>query len=597
MNQPRSEHPKPQFYRKDWICLNGTWDYKVSNHLMKNMEELTGTHFKPLSLVRFEKRKITVPFVPESKLSGIGDTNLTSMQQYSKEIRIPKNWEGMNVNIHFGGVYYYAKIFLDGNFVGYHAGGSVSFHFDLTPYVKYGQVQNLLVDVYNNIWNGTQPSGKQSWKNESYGCFYTRSTGIWQSVWLEKVHPQGLKDIQILPDLDGGTFTFIPRFIATEKGNTWKANVFEGTNKVSEYIASSFDGNPIKVDVASPKSWSPESPFLYKFIFEVMDNNGQLLDTVGSYGALRKIHIEGNTFFLNNKPYFQRLVLDQGFYPDGIWTAPSDEALKNDIVLAKEAGFNGARLHQKVFEERFLYWADTLGYIVWGESASWGIDYNQDGLPHRNFLSEWREIVQRDRNHPCIVAWTPFNETRVFTNPISHKRIHEEAYNICKAIDPTRPVNDASGYIHHITDIYTVHNYKQDPEELRELLARKKDGSVFQNFPDSDSPYKGQPYYIDEFGGIKWAPSFNEDLDTSASSRKKSWGYGEPPGSLDDFYKRLESLVKVIQDTPHIVGWCYTQLTDVEQEQNGIYFYDRTVKFDMERIKEIFQMPKNGYDN
>ena len=324
-------------------------------------------------------------------------------------------------------------------------------------------------------------------------------------------------------------------------------------------------------------------PFLYDITFEVKAADGRLIDTVSSYAGLRKVHIEGNQVLLNNEPIYQRLVLDQGFYPDGIWTAPTDEALKHDIELSLAAGFNGARLHQKVFEERFHYWADKLGYITWGESSSWGCDPNTiQGA--RNFLSEWREIVVRDRNHPSIIAWTPWNETGHITDAKQHRRSHIDTRDICKDLDPTRPVNDSSGYVHYITDLWTVHTYEQDAVALKGQLEIKDETGVFRNVPKKENDYTGQPYLVDEFGGIKWIPE--EDR----AYADNSWGYGNAPKTQEEFYARLESHVQCLRELPHISGWCYTQLTDVEQEQNGIYRYNRSAKFDMARIKRIFQL-------
>ena len=312
-----------------------------------------------------------------------------------------------------------------------------------------------------------------------------------------------------------------------------------------------------------------------------MLDGGLPVDTVRSYAGLRKVHIEGSRLFLNNQPIYLRLVLDQGFYPDGIWTAPSDAALKRDIELAMQAGFNGARLHQKVFEERFHYWADRLGYLTWGESSSWGMDLKEP-VSARNFLNEWREIVTRDRNHPSIIAWTPFNETHDTGDGLQHGRVHTDAYDLTRELDPTRPVNDASGYVHIKTDLWTSHNYEQDPERLAAQLELK-DGQVFRNYPEREAPYAGQPYLVDEFGGIKWIPPERRPF------AENSWGYGAGPRSLDEFYARLEGQVDVILGLDYVTGFCYTQLTDVEQEQNGIYNYDRSEKFDMPRIAAIFR--------
>ena len=276
-------------------------------------------------------------------------------------------------------------------------------------------------------------------------------------------------------------------------------------------------------------------------------------------------------------------MLDQGYYPDGIWTAPSDEALKKDIELGKAAGFNGARLHQKSFEERYYYWADKLGYITWGESASWGIDVNND-LAVRNFLSEWAELVERDRNHPSLVTWTPLNETWSANNSGVYTRFVTDLYDMTKAMDGTRPVNDASGDGHVKTDIWSVHNYERDPQKLKDAFTFKPGQEPYRNQMDKKdwlACYDGQPYMVDEFGGLAWIRE---------SERKgNSWGYGSEIKTMEDFYKVLKNEVEAIKACKNVTGFCYTQLTDVEQEQNGIYYYDRTPKFDMKRIKAIFE--------
>jgi beta-galactosidase/beta-glucuronidase len=327
---------------------------------------------------------------------------------------------------------------------------------------------------------------------------------------------------------------------------------------------------------------------------------GQVVDKVDSYFGMRKIHTEGNKIYLNNKPYYQRLVLDQGFYPDGIWTAPSDAALKKDIELAQAAGFNGARLHQKVFEERFYYWADKLGYLTWGEAPSWGLDANAVEAA-RNFITEWRNLVVRDINHPSIVAWTPLNE-EFWPDETQFPRFVNDVYTLTKQLDPSRPVNTVSGGIQILTDIWTEHHYEQDPERLRNIIydngrmwvrgpavqARHR-GNVGFNRPVLNSPfvfprYDGSiPYILDEFGGIKCLEA--------NPAKGGAWGYGSSPKTKEEFYQRLEGQVRgLISLNANMWGWCYTQLTDVEQEQNGIYYYDRTEKYDMERIRKIFQM-------
>jgi beta-galactosidase/beta-glucuronidase len=343
-------------------------------------------------------------------------------------------------------------------------------------------------------------------------------------------------------------------------------------------------GCPVVVPVPHPKPWSPASPFLYDLDLDVVDESGAVLDHVAAYAGLRKVHVENGQVLLNNEPVYLRLVLDQGFYPDGIWTAPNDEALRRDIQLSMDSGFNGARLHQKVFEERFHYWADKMGYLTWGESSSWGIDVKEIHSA-RNFISEWREIVVRDRSHPSIIAWTPFNETWDTGDRRQHNRLHIDAYELTRSLDPTRPVNDASGYSHARTDLWTVHTYEQSPEKLTKLMDLTE-GLPWRNYPDREIDYEGQPYIVDEFGGIKWIP---EDRRPFADN---SWGYGEGPRTEEEFYTRLAGQLQALYTHGHIAGYCYTQLTDVEQEQNGIYNYDRTEKFDMQRVAKIFKGEK-----
>jgi len=570
----RPEYPRPQFVRQPWVNLNGTWTYTFDFSKSGVERGLAGSE-------GFDE-EILVPFCPESSLSGVQYTDFIEMMWYHRKLKVPTEWTGKRVILHFGAVDYESEVFIDGRSAGRHWGGTSSFSYDITPYVVPGKTHDLVVYARDETRSGVQPGGKQSPRRNSYGCMYTRTTGIWQTVWMEAVDEHGLKNCQIIPDLDGSRFVVIPRFHALQAGQRFRATLLDGDAQVAQVEVTAADGIPCELNIPNPKPWSPEDPFLYDLAFEVVDEGGAVLDTVNSYAGLRKVHIEGNRVFLNNEPIYLRLVLDQGFYPDGIWTAPSDEALKHDIELSIRAGFNGARLHQKVFEERFHYWADKLGYLTWGESSSWGIDLKEE-VSARNFLAEWREIVTRDRNHPSIIAWTPFNETQDCGDLRQHNRVHIDAYELTHDLDPTRPVNDASGYVHVKTDIWTVHTYEQDPEKLRAQLTPDPVRGVFRRFPEQEPEYAGQPYIVDEFGGIKWIPTADRQF------AEDSWGYGEDPKTLEEFYTRLEALVNVVLGQEHIVGYCYTQLTDVEQEQNGIYNYDRSDKFDMERIAAVFR--------
>ena len=589
---PRAEYPRPQFERNAWINLNGEWTYSFDfGGSGLECEWFKSTGFD---------QKITVPFCPESKLSGVEYKDFINHMWYHRTISIPQDWADKQVLLHFGAVYYKSEIYIDGVFAARHFGGTSSFQVDITPYVKAGQTHNLVVYVESDVRSTHQPSGKQNLQFASYGCNYTRTTGIWQTVWMEAVHPEGLQSVQMIPDIDQQQLIIRPRFYK-ELGGKLEVTLKDNGKVVSKETVAANSLSTVILPVKKMKTWSPENPFLYDVELRVIDKAGNVVDEVKSYAGMRKVHIEGKKIYLNNQPYYQRLVLDQGFYPDGIWTAPSDEALKKDIQLSMEAGFNGARLHQKVFEERFYYWADKLGYLTWGEASSWGMDCN-DIETARNFITEWTEIVERDRNHPSILIWTPTNE-EFWPDRVQYPRLMQDLYKLTKAIDPTRPFHGTSGGSHIATDIWTVHNYEQDPAKLKDLLYN--DGKLMEapkweiqlmpkNIGFNGLKYTDQytfpqykhdmPYLIDEFGGIKWNPSQQME-----SAQNTSWGYGEPPHSLEEFYARLEGLVNtVLSLSDHVWGYCYTQLTDVEQEQNGIYYYDRSPKFDMKRIHAIF---------
>ena len=588
---PRPEHPKPQFLRENWINLNGPWSY-VFDHGKSGMNEGRDL-FKSTGF----SNSITVPFCPESELSGVGHTDFIDAMWYHRSLQIPKEWSEKLVILHFGGVDYECEVFVDGVSAGIHYGGTVSFSFDITKMVEPGNHHDLVIRVLDDPRFSGQPRGKQSYLYKSHKCLYTRTTGIWQTVWLESVSKFGLTDCQIVPDLDEKRFVFTPAFYTVKRGLKFRVTV-KGTDKIiSEKCILCSDNLPVIIQLEDPIIWEQTNPFLYDFIFEVINSEGTILDKITSYGGLRKIHIEENRIYLNNKPLYTRFVLDQGFYPDGIWTAPTDEALNQDIILSMKAGFNGARLHQKVFEERFHYWADKLGYLTWGESARWVCNVEKVRNA-RNFLSEWSEIILRDRNHPSIIAWTPLNETAIAPayNDIidreecnQHHRLHVDAYNLTKALDPTRPVNDASGYNHVKTDLWTVHHYERG-DKLPQILSPQTEDGVFHRSPEHEVKYDGQPYLIDEFGGLKWVSEVEKIFASN------TWGYGDNPQSEEQFYTLLEEEVDAILAVKNMCGYCYTQLTDVEQEQNGIYNYDRTKKFDMKRIRKIFSKEGECYE-
>lgn len=578
---PRPEYPRPQFEREDWINLNGVWSYTF-DFSRSGMDR---------ELFRSEgfDGEIVVPFAPQSELSGVGYKDFIPEMWYHRTLAIPQEWDGKRVILHFGGVDYVASVYVDGKIAGRHWGGSSSFSIDITGMVRAGMNHSLVVRVEDDERSGTYAKGKQSGLFASHGCEYTRTTGIWQTVWMEAVAMSGLKDVYIVPDLDQGCFVFRPEYYAVEKGQSLRIRIKDGDRTVAEKTVPAAAQTCAEVPVKKVKTWSPENPFLYGVELDVLSAEGEVIDHVVSYAGMRKVQIVGNRIYLNNEPVYLRLVLDQGFYPDGIWTAPSDEALRHDIELSMAAGFNGARLHQKIFEPRFHYWADRLGYLTWGEAASWGANINNP-LSARNFLTEWEEAVVRDRNHPSIIMWTPFNET--WEHPENRENAREacrmvsDVYRLTKNLD-YRPCHDVSGHYHVMTDVFSVHQYMQNPDDLRDWLT-PVDGVLRQHDRQNrETGYDGQPYLVDEYGGIKWV--------VGQEFSEISWGYGDAPKTLEEFYARLEALTDVILGFDHICGYCYTQLTDVEQEQNGIYNYDRTPKFDMEQIRKVFTKVPAGF--
>ena len=594
----RKEHPRPIFYRKDWLNLNGEWSCEFS-------KDIRGFSKSKLNKKKFSK-KIIVPFCPESKLSGIGHTDFIQEMYYQKTFLIPKSWKNKKILLHFGGVDYESTIYINKKKVGLNKGGSTPFSLDITSNIIENGNNDLKLYIIdkrcagspepnfdyrgrgvfrsqNDIkkWvlnkNRFQPRGKQSTFKHSYGCYYTRTTGIWQTVWLEAVNKKHIKNITIQPNVQSSSFIFLPEYSYKINGKL-KVEISFNNKKIKSSIIPT-SKNKFAIKIPKPKLWSIGKPNLYNFIFTLMDK--EKLDTVKSYSGMRSIDIKKNKIYLNGKPLYQRLVLDQGFYPKGIWTAPSDKDLKNDIILSIKAGFNGARLHEKVFEDRFHYWADKLGYITWSEFPNWGMNENAKAS-ETYFLREWPRIVNYLKNHPSIITWTPFNETNTLECNSQHKKLMRIAYDVTKKNDPTRPVNETSGYQHQKTDIWTVHHYEPMPNQLKEALNPKK--GVYRNFPHFETSYKNQPYIIDEYGGVWWLP-------TKLRKKIRSWGHGDKvrPNSLKEVFDRIEKQTEVVLKTKHIQGFCYTQLTDVEQETNGVYYYNRKNKFNINKLRKIFK--------
>ncbi len=588
---PRPEHPQPQFERTSWMNLNGSWDF-VMQTKVDNPEE----NWKNIPAV-FD-RKIKVPYSPESNISGIGYTDYILGVWYKRTFKIPDSWKGQRIFINFGGVDFDSRTWINNQLAGRHVGGTGSFEFEITKFIRPGD-NEIIVYAYDNVQSDKQPLGKQARPEKPrWGSItYTRNTGIWQTVWLEARPQKYIERVFIVPEFDKGEFSIIPEFNGITFGDKFEINITTPDGgKVASVSTNAMDGYPVAVKIPKPRAWSPEDPYLYNVQLVLKPVTGQS-DNVKSYAGLRKFHIEGNKFYLNNKPIFLRMVLDQGYYPDGAWTAPTDADLKNDIVLSMAAGFNSARLHQKVFEARFHYWADKLGYLTWGEFADWGgVHSFRDAEGLFNQAHEWREAIIRDRNHPSIVAWTPFNETSgaANNNLQFYRFIIRSFYDLTRALDPTRPVNTTSGYVNVITDIFTVHDYDQNPVTFRERYstvdpANPEKASV--RFPENAIPYEGQPYVVDEYGGTNWLPEYlTAKLPENMTNpmHRFAIGYGK---TADEVLVIVKNLTDVLLENPNIAGFTYCQLTDVEGEVNGVYFYDRKPKFDIKKFRDIIAAP------
>lgn len=584
---PRAEYPRPQFVRQDWECLNGEWEFELDpgdSGLERGL------------LHRALEQRILVPFCPESELSGIGNTDFITAVWYRKCVTMPESWAGKRILLHFQAVDYDTTVWVNGVEVIRHRGGFTPFTCDLGKVLRPGERQFTIVLRARDGMRQPQPRGKQSPAYANFGCLYTRTTGIWQTVWMEPVADVYLGRARITPDLPAKTFHVEAPLIGAKPGYTLKAILADGSEEISQAKVSLGLSMSTRLDLAVPADrlllWEPGAPFLYDLEFVLLDGEGTEVDRVKSYAGMRSLAIDGQRILINGRPVFQRLVLDQGFYPDGILTAASDEVLENDIHLSLAAGFNGARLHQKVFEERFLFHADRLGYLVWGEFPDWGCSgfgaMPEHQQPNASYITQWLEALERDYSHPSIVGWCPLNETwQVLTDRITQlDDVTRGMYLATKAFDQSRPVLDASGYSHRVyeLDVYDSHTYEQDVARFAKEVGGLAQGRPFTNRNEQGEfslPYQGQPYMVSEFGGIWWNPQARQDED--------SWGYGTRPANLEAWYERFSGLCNTLLDDPRMFGYCYTQLTDVFQEQNGIYNFNRQPKFDLARLRTIQQ--------
>ncbi len=561
--------------------LNGTWnfafDFGVSGVERKWQE--CGDEAFPLN--------ITVPFCPESKLSGIEHTDFIPAVWYRKRITLTGEQLTGKVLIHFGAVDYECKLWVNKKLCGEHRGGYSSFTFDITDYLIAGE-NELTLYSYDDVRSENQPYGKQSKIYQSQMCSYTRTTGIWQTVWLEFVPKHYITRYLVTPHVADSKISVKVFTNGKKETSEIKITAFYDGKEVGHETASvmggeCYENNTVAVvKLSELHLWNVDTPNLYDLTIELI-SNGEVTDKISGYFGMRSVELGSDGLYINGKITYMRTILDQGFFPDGIYTSPSDEDLKRDILLSKSLGFNGGRMHQRVFEERTLYWADKLGYLCWGEYANNNFMNTGEGL--KNFLPEWLETLQRDYNHPCIIGWMPFNES--YWSKDLDPLIQPIVYEATKLFDSTRPVVDAAGGFHYKTDMFDVHEYEQDPQKLKEKLDLMLEDEEYFHNPLNNRvlaghKYYGQPYWISEYGGTFWNPDLKEGDD--------GWGYGDNPQTEQEFAERYYGLTKVLLDNPRVCGFCYTQLTDIEQEQNGLFNYDRSPKFS----KETYEMIKKA---
>lgn len=588
----RVEYPRPQFVRSEWMNLNGKWQFEWDD---KN-EGWKDKYANQQKLAR----EINVPFVYQSKLSGIEDQAIHEYVWYKKEVEL-ENHKDMVTLLHFGAVDYYCKVYVNGQFVGEHEGGHTSFSFDISNRLVEGK-QTITLFVHDPFEDETIPRGKQFWQEESRGIWYTNSTGIWQTVWLEQVKNEHIEKVKFTSDFDNGMIwlDLLVSGATNLKEKNWFLEYtisYKDVVIAEDRIKLTSHTSKRAVDLIQNKifrsnfhdagfAWTPENPNLFDVKLVLMNDSGDVLDTVKSYFGYRKIHTESGMVFLNNKPYYQKLVLDQGYWPDGLLTAPTASDLSKDIELAKEMGFNGCRKHQKTEDPLFMYYADKLGFLVWGECASAPVFTEKAAT---RLMKEWMEIVDRDYNHPSIVTWVPLNESWGVPNIHSDKRqqqFSKTMYHLLHAIDGTRLVISNDGWEATTTDICAIHNYnhgrleeKTKYEYFKETLSSVENlishaHGKWQVYANGYA-YQGEPILLTEFGGI----GFKVD-------DQVGWGYTSVQ-SEEEYIEDYRRIMDAIFQSKGLWGYCYTQLTDVEQEINGLLTYKRKPKCKLSIIKEI----------
>jgi beta-galactosidase/beta-glucuronidase len=579
-------YPRPLLRRAHWTSLNGTWRFTFDPE----------RRYSHPSQIREWPLAIRVPFPPESTASGIGDTTFHPASWYQRDFDVVP--DGDRVILHFGAVDYAARVWVNGHDVASHEGGHTPFRADITSALDASGRQTVTVLAEDDPHDLAKPRGKQDWQLEPHSIWYPRTSGIWQTVWLERVPPTYIDKVRWTPHVEGFALTFEARVGGTLVDDlALDLKLFLGerllTHDIYRVISNEVDrriilSDPGIDDYRNELLWSPERPTLIDAEITLTGKDGPI-DSVRSYTALRAVTISRDRFMLNGRPYVLRLVLDQGYWPETLLAAPSDDALRRDVQLAKAMGFNGVRKHQKIEDPRYLYWADRLGLLVWEEMPS---AYRFTDVAIRRTMREWTEAIDRDSSHPCVVVWVPYNESwGVPELPTLHQHRHavEGLYHLTKTLDSTRPVLGNDGWESSATDIIGIHDYDPRPEHIQQRYGRDTDPvQLFDRRRPGGRvltldgyPHRGQPIMLTEFGGI----AFSERVTSEATveQNKSAWGYSSV-ATAADFALRYRNLVVAVVEAPLLSGFCYTQFADTFQEVNGLLYADRTPKIPLEEI-------------
>lgn len=572
-------HPRPQLRRDCWESLNGPWKFTFDD----------ANQFEHPDDVEHWTHTIEVPFGPETPASGIEAGGFHQNFWYEREFEAESGPD--RVILHFGAVDYQAKVWLNGKLVAQHEGGFTPFSVDITDALDPSGHQKVTVWAEDDPHELAKPRGKQDWQENPHGIWYPRTSGIWQTVWLERVPETYIDRIRWTPHFERWEIGFegfvqsrrsLPRSLRmavklAAGGRSLADDVYQvQAGEVHRRIVLSDPGID---DYRNELLWSPEKPTLIEATIELWDGQ-QLIDHVHSYTALRTVSIQRNKFMLNGRPYYLRLVLDQGYWPETHLTPPSDEAIRSDIELVKKMGFNGVRKHQKIEDPRFLYWADVMGLLVWEEMPS---AYRFTEKSVERLTREWQAVIARDSSHPCIVAWVPFNESwgvPDLTATAAHRHYVQGIYHLTKSLDPTRPVIGNDGWENLATDIVAIHDYERNPEELLQRYGTTRN-EIFESILPAgrqlaldDYSHDHQPVMLTEFGGIALTPVCDE---------QSTWGYSRCTNS-EEFKRNYSRLLAAVNQVELFSGFCYTQLTDTFQEANGLLYADRTPKFPLEDV-------------